>query len=486
MTLTFAPGDVEAVRRHLEVADPKGRLARCGIDRILLGSGSVLRLAPVVARAVATNRVARKLRAVLLVDETSILRCGEDLKLLVGTQLKAEFDLGTGVLSDGNPVLHASEMVLEDAAGLVAGADVVVTVGSGTMTDIGKVATHNAGDIPHVAVQTAASVDGFTDDVSVILRDEVKRTVPSRWPTAVVADTETISGAPQEMNRAGYGELVSMFTAPADWRLASLLGVDTSFHPVAAELLIAAGHGLEEWSPGLRRAEPAAVERLTWALAVRGIVTGVTGTTACLSGAEHLVSHMLDLHHGRHGMPIGLHGAQVGAASVLAAAAWEMLFERACRSGVELARRWQLPNPADARRAVSEAFSELDPSGKVEAECWSDYEQKLRDWQRSAAGVVAVLENWRTAEDELRPLVRSSRSLAAGLRSAGGASWLDQVTPAVPDDLVRWALANCGLMRKRTTVVDLLTFLGWWGPADVDEVVLRAAEACRWEADADA
>lgn len=475
--LKFEPGDVEAVRRHLRVADPQGRLARCGIDRIILGRGRVVGLASVV-RGVAPNGAGRKLRAVLVVDETPILRSGEDLKALVGAQLQTDFDLGTCVLSDGHPVLHASETVLEEATGLVAGADVVVTVGSGTMTDIGKVATHNVGDIPLVVVQTAASVDGFTDNVSVILRDGVKRTVPSRWPTAVVSDTETISGAPPEMNLAGYGELVSMFTAPADWRLASLLGADTSFHPAATELLAAAGHGIEEWSPGVGRAEPAAVERLTWALAVRGIVTGVTGTTACLSGTEHLVSHMLDLYHGQHGMPIGLHGTQVGVASVLAAAAWEMMFERAGRGGVELAKRWRLPDPADARRSVSEAFSELDPSGKVEAECWRDYEQKLYDWQRSAPAVAFVLDNWDTAQKELRPLVASSRSLAAGLRRAGGTYRFDQLTPSVPDDLVHWALGNCGLMRKRTTLVDLLTFLGWWGPADVQEVVCRAAEAC--------
>lgn len=433
-------------------------------------------------RDVAPNGNGGKSRVVLLVDETPIRRSGEDLKALVAMQLETDFAVSTCVLSDGHPVLHASEPVLAEATGRVAGADVVVTVGSGTMTDIGKVATHNVGDIPHVAVQTAASVDGFTDDVSVILRDGVKRTVPSRWPTAVVSDTETISGAPQEMNRAGFGELVSMFSAPADWRLASLLAVDDSFHPAATELLAAAGHGIDTWSSGVGRAEPAAIERLTWALAVRGIVTGVSGTTACLSGTEHLVSHMLDLHHGQHDVPLGLHGAQVGVASVLAAAAWEMLFDRADRGGAELARRLRLPDPAGARRSVSDAFSELDPSGKVEAECWRDYEQKLHDWLRSAPAVLSMLENWDTAQGELRPLVASSRSLAAQLGSAGSSYRFDQLTPSVPDDLVHWALSNCGLMRKRTTVVDLLTFLGWWTAADVEEVIDRAGEACRREA----
>ena len=32
-------------------------------------------------------------------------------------------------------------------------------------------------------------------------------------------------------------------------------------------------------------------------------------------------------------------------------------------------------------------------------------------------------------------------------------------------------------MRNRFTVVDLLTFLGWWTPDDVTEVLERAARA---------
>jgi glycerol-1-phosphate dehydrogenase [NAD(P)+] len=47
----------------------------------------------------------------------------------------------------------------------------------------------------------------------------------------------------------------------------------------------------------------------------------------------------------------------------------------------------------------------------------------------------------------------------------------------VESDLARWAVENCALMRNRFTAVDLLTLLGWWTPADVDEVLERAARA---------
>ena len=51
---------------------------------------------------------------------------------------------------------------------------------------------------------------------------------------------------------------------------------------------------------------------------------------------------------------------------------------------------------------------------------------------------------------------------------------LADLDPRVSPELGRWAVANCALMRNRTTVVDLLTCLGWWEPDDVDEVLERS------------
>ena len=61
---------------------------------------------------------------------------------------------------------------------------------------------------------------------------------------------------------------------------------------------------------------------------ITGIATGVAGSTACLSGVEHLISHMLDLRAAQLHLPTGLHGEQVGVGSVIAACAWELLADR--------------------------------------------------------------------------------------------------------------------------------------------------------------
>ena len=102
-----------------------------------------------------------------------------------------------------------------------AGAGCVVTMGSGTITDIGKAATRNG--TPLVAVQTATSVNGYADSFSVLLHRGVKRTTPARWPDTLLIDAAILRAAPPDLNLARVGDLMAMFTATADWYLASAM-----------------------------------------------------------------------------------------------------------------------------------------------------------------------------------------------------------------------------------------------------------------------
>ncbi len=468
------------VRELIAAADPERELAPCGLKRLILGSGTIDTVADTVEALLAGSGPAPETgrrRVALLVDATPILRAGVDVKDLVETQLRERFDVHRVRLDDGQPELHVVDPILQEATERVAGMDAVVALGGGTISDIGKVAAARSEAAPVlVTVQTAASVDGYTDDVSVVLRDGVKRTVPSRWPDAVIADDETIAEAPAAMNRAGYGEMTSMLVAPADWLLSLVVGADATYKQSAVRLLQDVGADLDEWSPGVREADPSAVASLTRALALRGLVTGVAGTTAVLSGMEHVVSHMLDQHHTAHEERIGFHGAQVGVAGVVAAAAWEMLDERlTAASGPTLDEA--AFDLVGARERVFATFGPLDVTGGIAQECWRDYSSKLESLSRNRSQVEELVREWADRRGPLMGLVRSSHALAAGLRAAGAAATFVELDPSVDEDLARWAVAGCGLMRNRVNVVDLLTLLGWWSDEDVTEVFARAAAA---------
>jgi glycerol-1-phosphate dehydrogenase [NAD(P)+] len=472
------PADLPALRAALAAEDPEGRLHPVGLHRVVVDADAVHELADVVADELERAGRPADGPVVVLGDATTIERDGDDLKALVGELLGTRFAVRPVVLRGAHATLHVDDEAMDAATAAVEGAACVVSVGGGTVSDIAKVAVSRTGDTPLVVVQTAASVDGYADDVSVVLRGGVKRTIPSRWPSALVVDLTTVAQAPDRLTAAGYGEVLSLFTAPADWYLASIFGLDDTFHPVSRTVFAGFDRGLAEWSAGVGAREPAALEHLVRTLAIRGILGGVTGTTACLSGTEHLVSHLLDMYHDAHDRPVGLHGAQVGVGSVVSAAAWAHLlavFDPDAAGSAELPWDALFPDPASRRDTVFAAFADVDPSGTRGRECWNDYEAKLTRWREARPTVEAALRDWDRHRAVIEDVLVGPDVLRAGLEAAGAAGRFADLDPAVDDATAHWAVSHCHLMRNRFTVIDLLDLLGRWTEED-RAAVLAAAD----------
>jgi glycerol-1-phosphate dehydrogenase [NAD(P)+] len=460
------PTDLSGLRRYLRTHDPDGRLASLDMSGLTISDDAHLYVDHAVADALASNRKSKQAKIIILTDTSAILRQGEKLSHVVATQLKNHYQVKHVILDDGHATLHADDAILDRASEAVTGADLVVTIGSGTMTDIGKVATHRNNNIPQVVVQTAASVDGFTDNVSVILRNGVKRTIGSRWPTIVLADTTTIAGAPMALNTSGFGEAISLFTAPADWYLANLVGLDHTFHPASMALLKAAAAQPPDWASGIATGEAFAIRALTRLLALRGIVSGVSNTTACLSGVEHVISHMLDLHHAAHHQPIGLHGAQVGVATLVATRLWR----RAIETDLVNPELLKKPNPLRMEARVQRAFRHLDHNGAIAEECWRDCQKKIKLIEENWTTFVAVVANWKQHSVEFSKMVQPPETLRPALRASGAPATFGTLVPSISPELSRWAITNCHLMRNRFNLVDLLDLMGLWTDEMVDWV----------------
>lgn len=462
-------GALEQALRLIEKADPKKMLPSCLIREIDISEYALSTVADVV-----DNYLPAGSKVAVIVDSTKILREKHDVKKFVHELLSQKFEVTYIELSDGHTELHASEAVIADATLQSQECSGIVSIGGGTITDIAKMTSCALNNIPHIVIQTVASVDGFTDNVSVIQKNGVKRTVPSRWPEAILADTRLVAQAPGAMNRAGYGEINSMFTAPADWRVAALLGFEKNFHWGPIELLRGVGRGIEEWAPGLKGSDPQSIEKLVTALAIRGIVTGVAGTTACLSGIEHIVSHMLDMHQTAHSLQVGQHGAQVGVGSIVAACVWEVIFE-------ELPKLHSCEFPvideAFLKNKTFTAFHNLDPSDQIAQECWQDYQKKIQWWQENEVAINSVLRDWSEISNELRTLIKTPEEIVSGLVSAGSPALFKDLDPPISDDVAYWSIENAHLMRNRFVGTDLLEFLGLWDKAQINRVQIRMKQA---------
>jgi glycerol-1-phosphate dehydrogenase [NAD(P)+] len=463
------PTDLDLIREVIAASPRPEALVSLGIRRMQISDTAADSVCDELATLLKdAGRIVEGAHVVLLVDATPIFKGPDNLKDRVSAQLEQLFDV-TRVILGGGGHLYADDVALDAATAALTGADGVVSVGSGTISDIAKVASHRAGNIPFVLVQTAASVDGYTDNVSVVLRAGAKRTIDSRWPDVVLADTEVIAGAPRRLNTSGFGELLSLFTAPADWWLASQVGTDTSFHSTPRDLLLTFAGNPREWGAGIGDGNAEAVNQLTKVLAIRGIGTGIAGSTACLSGMEHLISHMLDMYAAAHHHDIGLHGEQVGVASVVGAMAWQYLLDN-IRQGRPIEPR---TDGATLESTVATVFANCDPSGALGAECWSDYSKKRIAWQSASHAVADLVADAAALENSLGEMLPDPRDLAEGLTRAGATVRCDDLDDWVTPDVWRWAVKNCLYMRNRVTIVDLLAELGWWTDTDVDTVLAR-------------
>lgn len=465
------PTDLDAVRRAVGLADPGSRLHDVGMRRISIGPDVLDELAADVAASTDADGPVAVLR-----DTIWKRRDGRDLDSAVHHALEsAGLATRAVVLGTHGVELHADADAIAAAAAGARGCAAIVSVGSGTICDVAKEAARELG-IGHVVVQTANSVNAFSDDMAVLLINGVKRTVPSRWPDALVVDLETVRAAPPRLNRAGVGELVAMFTAPADWRLAAAVGLDDSWDRRVVDLFRDGADALLEAAPRATSADLAAHRTLAELMTLSGLALGIAGRTAPISGTEHTVSHLLDMEAARIGRPTGLHGAQVGVAALTVAVLWDRLL---ADFDPERLLRTPVPNPDAMEARIAAAFRDLDPSGAMAAECWTAYRRKLDGWERRRDQLGAFVAGWDGLVAELRTLLATPSAIAGALRSASAAATFGELDPPASDETATWALLNGHLMRDRFTVADLAFFAGAWSADVAAEAIATAGELAR-------
>jgi glycerol-1-phosphate dehydrogenase [NAD(P)+] len=457
--------DLAELKLRLRSAPDAALLKPLGIEAVALGSNAIDQLPELAARFTASSG---RGAIALLTDSVPKRRGNTDLEWAVEQRLGGGREILHAVLEGKDHRVHADRETIGRANDLVAGASCLVTVGSGTVADIGKAVSAAQGGMPHLVVQTATSVNGFADDQSVLLVDGVKRTTPTRYPDALIADTEILVGAPAPLNLAGVGDLLAMFTAPADWMLAAELGMADSYAPTAVAMVRAHGDAVLAAAPRLTAGDEAAATLIAKALTLSGISMGIAGTTAPASGMEHTVSHLIEMAMNKRGLDAAFHGAQVGVSTIVSALLWDKV-----QTHLRRRPRFLYPSAGAMEERVRAAFAELDPSGAMADECWRLYSRKLDRW--SARRELVGSRDCSELAAKVAPLLSRPHDLVESMDSAGAPTRFARLDPPVEPDLVRWALENCHLMRDRFTVADLAFFLGIWNKTDVEGLLAEAA-----------
>lgn len=212
--------------------------------------------------------------------------------------------------------LHADERAVKQLTdSMMPDVKVLVAVGSGTIHDITRYSAAQKG-ISFVSAPTAASVDGFASSVAAMTWKGFKVTMPAVAPVLILADVSIISQAPSYLFASGVGDILGKYICLADWEIAGILTGEYYCKGIAG-LMEKAVNEVMSCCEGLRRGEPEAFEKLTYGLILSGVAMQLSGNSRPASGAEHHISHFIEM--GIVGSSDALHGEKVGVGTLICA-----------------------------------------------------------------------------------------------------------------------------------------------------------------------
>lgn len=212
--------------------------------------------------------------------------------------------------ADNHGVALAMEKIPE-------GADYLIAVGSGTVHDITRYCAYVKG-ISFVSCPTAASVDGFCSSVAAMTWDGAKKTLTAVAPKIVIADLDVIAKAPIRLALSGMGDMIGKYIALTDWRVGKILR-DEFFCKRIYDMTMSATDDVINSAEGVKKGEAEAFAKLTYGLLMSGLAMQMLGNSRCASGAEHHLSHFIEMKPEGFGEESSaLHGEKVGVGTLIA------------------------------------------------------------------------------------------------------------------------------------------------------------------------
>lgn len=290
----------------------------------------------------------------LVSDENEYLALGENVK----TALCKNNDVHTVILpGDAIPdETHLVQALLEPDERK----RIYIAVGSGTLTDIVRFASHRAG-MPFISMPTAPSVDGYASTGCSLTIRKYKQTIMAAQPMAIFADLDTLVNAPKALMVAGFGDMFGKYTALADWPIGHLLCGEKFDQEIANRSRNALNTCVNQVSL-LTSQRASAIQHLMEGLVEEGICMLLQGNSRPASGAEHILSHYLEMKLAREDRPPVFHGSKVGLATILIAQYYENLRQidhQEMRKRLQSAR---LPNPENEVLRIRSIYGTISDS----------------------------------------------------------------------------------------------------------------------------
>lgn len=303
--------DIEKIRKDLENC-PCGKIHTFDVKRIEISETATERAGEILRGMGFSDRL-------LFVADQNTLTAARGLE---ESLTRAGFILKRVIYPD---MKYARAEQTEELENLSGDVDGIISVGTGSLNDICRVAAAHTGK-PFCIYATAPSMDGFASDTAPIIQNNFKTSWQAVQPDVIIADTNVLAAAPDELKSAGFGDMMAKYVGLADWKIAHLL-IDEYYCDRVANLTQTATDKIASMADRVLRRDADTAGAVMESLCMTGLAMKAARSSRPASGAEHVVSHYLECHKVLKGIWPEYHGKKVGVATVVLNRAYRNIAE---------------------------------------------------------------------------------------------------------------------------------------------------------------
>ncbi len=338
----------------------------CGIRHdttirdIRIGSGLVHQVGNILKE----NNFPQKL--LLVADKNTLNAAKGIVESLTG------FDITYHIYDD----LRVAEMRhVEELEALVKDQEIgILSVGTGSVNDPCRMAASRQ-DKMLCIFATAPSMDGFASYNAPLVQDGFKITYGAKSPEVVIGDTAILAKAPIELKAAGFGDMMAKYVGLIDWQISHLL-TGEYYCEAIANLVRTAVDDLMAMADKVTANDEYTAGKIFESLLMTGIAMSFTQNSRPASGAEHMISHLIECVQLRDNIIPNFHGDDVGVATLTVLKYYNELAKRPSITGQKEQVDWDtvyrfFDNMAEEVRKMNEPdniVDQVDPQ-KLQ-ECW--------------------------------------------------------------------------------------------------------------------
>ena len=363
---------------------------------------------------------------------------------LAGLVLRGEFEKAKEVEDSTAYVEPQPETCFREASDEW---NVLVSVGSGVINDLCKLASHHHGQ-SYLSVPTAASVDGYSSFGASITYKGAKQTFSCPAPLAIVADIEIIAAAPKAMTAAGYADLAAKVPAGAEWMISDFVGTE----PVKED----AWHILQDHldaflsnPEGVAAGDAATVSDLFEGLALSGFAMQAARSSRPASCCDHLFSHIMDMTGHRYRGELQSHGFQVAIGTLVMCAVFDEFFKLDL-TGLDVedcVESW--PSLEEEQQRAIDLFRNF-PAPQLG---YNEITKKYEDREKVRAELTALKSQWPEFKKRLQAQVYPYEKMKRLFDAAGAPS--DPADIGLSREALRDMFPLVQMMRYRFNLLDL-------------------------------